>query len=486
MPEKFAKTLEQMKAGARIIVVGDVMLDEYIQGKTDRISPEAPEPVILEENREYVPGGAANVAANIHAMGGTPLLFGVTGEDNEGALLRDVLAEKGIDPVNLISVSGRPTIRKTRVISGHQQVLRLDRETRTPFDKKLTDRLLEMIMAVDADGIVVSDYAKGTITARLMSGLLGKGKRVLVDPKGNSFEKYRGSTLLTPNIMELAQVLGLETISISDLENWAGSFISNLELESLLVTMGSEGMILFTPDSPPYSVPTQARNVFDVTGAGDTVIAALATAFFSGSDLRTASRIANTAAGLVVEKRNTAVVELNEIKEYLYSTVYTQKIKTLPELKEIVSSIQKTGNKVVFTNGCFDLLHVGHIQYLHEASRVGDVLIVAINSDASIRRIKGESRPIVEESERSHIIAALESVDYVIIFDEDTPIPLLCELKPDILAKGGDYTINGVVGRHEVEAYGGQVKIIPIAHNASTTKIIEDIIKRTGQKTGST
>ncbi len=470
--------LKSLLAGiesASAAVVGDIILDEYIIGDSDRISPEAPEPIILEQARTYKPGGAANVAVNIASLGAEAHLFGVVGDDTDGNIVRETLAELGLGTNGLIAEKGRPTCRKTRMIARGNQVLRVDRETKHHVDHDIEQQITASIAALDADIVIVSDYAKGMISARLVTALAEAGKKVIVDPKSADFSKYRGAYLVTPNLPELSAAAGVGTLTAADVESPARYIMAASGIENMLVTCGPDGMILIEKDKPPQHVHAKTREVYDVTGAGDTVIATVAAAVSGGAELADACYVANIAAGIVVGKHQTAVTTPTEIMDYAFGPSSADKIVGLLALLGIVKELKNAGKKIVFTNGCFDLIHVGHITYLNEARGLGDILIVGLNTDRSVRALKGPTRPILPEQERSHILAALECIDYVVLFDEDTPFDLIGAVRPDVLAKGADYTTEEVVGHDIIESYGGKVVLLPLLENMSTTNIIRTI-----------
>lgn len=474
MKKLLARLLADIRS-ARVIVVGDVMLDEYIIGDSERISPEAPQPIIAERERRHVPGGAANVAVNVTALGAKVFLYGVVGDDLEGKLLCSELKKRGVDSSCLLVSKDRPTTRKTRLIARGSQVLRVDREITAPITPDDEELLIKAILAAPEEVIIVSDYAKGVITYGLVEKLTQNGKRVIVDPKSADFGKYASSFLVTPNLSELYRVSGSHDSSPDFIEKSCRSIMERFGLANILVTLGADGMVLVERDKPMSHIHTRAREVYDVTGAGDTVIATMASAVAAGAALIDACHAANIAAGIVVGKRQTATATPEEIMAYAYGQTVSEKIVDRETLIRRVEELKKTGTKIVFTNGCFDLLHIGHITYLNEARGLGDVLIVGLNTDRSIRALKGNSRPIIPEEERSHVLAALESVGYVALFDEDTPLELIREIRPDVLVKGADYSKDRVVGHEIVESYGGKVALIPLVDNASTSDIINRI-----------
>ena len=462
-------------ASSSVIIIGDVMLDEYIIGDSNRISPEAPEPIIEEHDRIYAVGGAANVAVNATALGAEVHLFGIIGNDQEGILFRQILRSTGVDDEGIITVSDRHTTRKTRLIARGNQVLRVDRETTECISPSIESKCIERIIALPCDVVVVSDYAKGVITPGLVRSLAETGKHLIVDPKSTDFRTYANAYLVTPNYTELCSAAGVKTIPYDDIEDTGRKLMKTSGITNLLVTLGSMGMILVEQNVPATHIHSRAREVYDVTGAGDTVIAAMSTAVAAGATLADAAYIANIAAGIVVGKHRTGAASPQEIMDYAFGPSASEKIADRETLMKRVAELKKEGRKLVFTNGCFDLLHIGHITYLNTAHDLGDVLIVGLNSDSSVHRLKGENRPIIPEEERSHVLAALECVDFVILFDEDTPLSLIRDIHPDVLVKGANYTREQVVGHDIVESYGGSVHLIPLINNMSTSAIIKQI-----------
>ncbi len=461
---------------ARVLVVGDVMLDRYWHGPTARISPEAPVPVVKVEQIEDRPGGAANVALNIAALNGRATLAGLVGTDEPAAVLAQRLAETRIDCL-FQAIAARPTITKLRVISRHQQLLRLDFEEQFAAEdaRQLIDKVLPVIAGFDV--LVLSDYAKGALADP--QALIAAAKQlaipVLVDPKGADFHKYRGATLLTPNLHEFEAVVG-SCDSEEVLVERGKNLIRECGLHALLITRGEHGMTLLQLDQPELHLPAQAREVFDVTGAGDTVISVLATALAAGSTMADAVMLANTAAGIVVGKLGTATVSAPELRRAVQRQQGGDRgVMTLETLRLAVADAREQGEQIVFTNGCFDILHAGHVGYLEQAKAQGDRLIVAINDDASVARLKGPTRPINTVDRRMAVLAGLEAVDWVVSFADDTPENLLRALQPDVLVKGGDYRKDQVVGWEIVEGYGGSVKVLMFYDDCSTTKIVEKI-----------
>ncbi len=463
---------------ARVLVVGDVMLDRYWHGATSRISPEAPVPVVKVGNAEDSPGGAGNVALNLAALGAAATLVGLVGHDEAGEELETRLRAAGV-LCDFEKVSDKPTITKLRIVSRHQQLIRLDFEEAFHIDSAEAINAKVAALLDSTDVVIVSDYNKGALAAvsALITLARKQGVPVLVDPKGEDFGKYRGATLLTPNLHEFEQVMGA-CESEEDLVAKGRLLIKVLELEALLVTRGEHGMSLIRADEAELHIPARARDVFDVTGAGDTVISALGAALAAGSGLPEAVALSNIAAGLAVTRVGTVAVSGPELRREVQSDVGSDRgVMTREQLALVVADARAHGEKVAFTNGCFDIIHAGHVGYLQDARKCGDRLIVAINDDESVRRLKGEGRPINPIERRMAVVSGLESVDWVVSFSEDTPENLLSEVKPDCLVKGGDYGIEGVVGAEIVQQYGGEVRVLSFLDNCSTSAIVEKIKK---------
>jgi len=462
------------------------MLDEYLYGAIDRISPEAPVEVVNWREQKSGLGGAANVANNLAQVGCHVFLAGVVGSDAPAEDLLKTAGNLGIDTAGVVADADRPTTQKTRVIAHGQQVIRIDREARSEISdgiaKVLLDRIRNCIPSLD--GVVLSDYAKGVLRADFCASVIQEAnrnhKRVLVDPKGDDFAKYRGAFLLTPNKAELGRATQLPVRNEDEVRRAIARLFSQTECEAILVTRSEEGMSLHTKDGSETHIQTEARDVFDITGAGDTVISTIARVFFAGQDLKTAARLANVAAGIKVGKFGAAAVSIDEIAAWIRQreNLGGRKLVELSQAKQLVSLARSQCRKIVFTNGCFDLLHAGHVQLLQKAKALGHVLIVAINDDASVRQIKGDGRPLISALDRARIVAALESVDYVMIFPDLTPVHLIEELKPDVLVKGGNYSLEEVIGRKEVEKYGGCVTLVPPIDTQSSSQIIKEIVAR--------
>lgn len=466
---------------ARVLVVGDVMLDRYWHGGTSRISPEAPVPVVRVEDADDRPGGAANVALNVASLGAHAALAGLVGQDENAQLLDKRLALSKVSTHFQYSAEV-PTITKLRVMSRNQQLLRLDFEQR--LDKvDTTDLLAQVEQALPAcDVVILSDYGKGTLNQveRLITQARAHGKRVLIDPKGQDFSKYRGASLITPNLTEFEAVVGACDTD-AELAQRGEALRAELELEALLVTRSEKGMTLIRAGQAPIHLPTRAQEVFDVTGAGDTVIGLMGLALAAGHAFPEAMMLANLGAGLVVAKPGTATLSIGE----LYTALHGDKLAEFgvierEPLTEAVRAAQLRGERVVMTNGCFDILHAGHVAYLEQAKRLGDRLIVAVNDDASIGRLKGPKRPINPLARRMQVLAGLGAVDWVVPFSNDTPQALIEAVLPDILVKGGDYRPEEIAGGEAVIAHGGEVKVLGFEDGVSTSAMITSILDREG------
>ena len=459
---------------AKLLVIGDVMLDRYWHGAALRISPEAPVPVVQVGNQEDRPGGAGNVALNIAALGSAATLIGVVGKDDNAQDLESRLTAAGVY-CEFLKSEDKPTITKLRVISQHQQLIRLDFEEK--FDEKDVADLQSLAKSLlpSAQVLVLSDYAKGALqdVAALIELARKQNIPIIVDPKGTDFKKYRGSTLITPNFSEFEAVVGT-CANEEELVKKGLKLMSDLELQAMLITRGEHGMTLLLPDSEELHLPARAREVFDVTGAGDTVISVLASALAAGDSLADATGIANLAAGLVVGKLGTAAISGPELRRAILAEQDSgMGVMTAEQLNIAVHDAKAHGEKIVFTNGCFDIIHAGHVGYLSEAKKLGDRLVVAINADDSVSRLKGAGRPINPVDRRMAVLDGLEAVDWVVNFEEDTPEALLKSLQPDILVKGGDYSLEQVVGGEYVLSYGGEVKALEFLDDCSTSAIVE-------------
>ncbi len=470
----------------KVLVFGDILCDVYLYGTVHRISQEAPVPIFECAERRPVLGGAANVAANLQAFGCEVYLLGVVGIDAAAQEIRTLLEKQGMAATWLVEDPLRPTTEKTRLVA-QQQMLRLDREVRQPLDAGIWDTVVEHACALlpDVDGVICSDYHKGVCVPEVLQPIFARardlGRPVAVDPKARDFANYRGATVLTPNRPEAERASGRVLNDEAEVEAAGRWLCEESQAEAVLITRGPEGMSLISPTpKKPLHIPPNAREVFDVTGAGDTVIATFTMAMLSGLDFADAAMLANTAAGVVVGKMGTAVVTPAELRAACALEVAPElrKVLTRDELVRAVRQHRQAGERIVFTNGCFDLLHVGHMRYLQQARALGDRLVLGLNDDASVRRLKGDKRPLITHTERASVLAALACVDYVTIFSEDTPLELIECVRPDVLVKGGDYTPETVVGRDEVEAYGGEVALVPFVEGVSTTDIIDSVLQR--------
>ena len=484
MQQKLLDTIKQFgNTKSHALVIGDVMLDRYLIGSVGRISPEAPVPIVLLNAQNERAGGAANVAANLALLGITTHLIGCVGDDLEAKSLAKLIAEIGIQNQCFTS-KNRPTIAKTRVVSGHQQMMRLDQESSAIFTAEENAALQANIhAALEASPkiVILSDYAKGLLSLDICQSIIATCKTknipVLVDPKGSNYSKYMGATALTPNKKETAEACSAN-INDVDLIAKAIALKDSIKLQFLAVTRGEEGITLIDNDqnNNTHHLPASAKQVFDVSGAGDTVIATLAAGLMHGLSPLEALTVANLAAGVVVGKVGTVPITKTELIEALQAeqgSVQAHKVCDLAQLLTKVATWKQQKQKIVFTNGCFDLLHAGHVTYLEAAKKRGDKLILGLNTDRSVSAIKGPTRPVVHENDRARVLAALESVDAVILFDEDTPLNLINAIKPNIIAKGSDYSASQVVGGLEVQSWGGEIALIDLVEGRSTSKLIQ-------------
>jgi D-beta-D-heptose 7-phosphate kinase/D-beta-D-heptose 1-phosphate adenosyltransferase len=473
-------------ARARCLVVGDLILDEYVSGEVCRISPEAPVPVVRARARRYAPGGAANVAAGIRALGAAAALVGVVGADAEGAALLRPLEEQGVDFAGF-AAGDRATTLKTRILGNEQQIARIDREWSEPIGAAAEAALLEQCarLAGGADAIVISDYDKGVCTARVCSELCAMaaraGKPVIVDPKRADWARYAGAAFITPNLGEFraaAAWCGESGEGGGQGSGAAEKLLARYCLGNILITRSHDGMTLVSA-AGAADFAADAREVFDVSGAGDTAVAALTAFLSAGMAPGTAARVANAAAGIAVAKAGTCTVTFDDLAVGM-GGAGSDKILQPAEAEAFAARCRRERRKVVFTNGCFDILHTGHISYLEAAKRMGDVLIVGLNADASVRRLKGDGRPVNAEQDRARMLCALAAVDRVVLFGEDTPYALIKRIVPDILVKGADYAPESIVGRDIVEANGGVVRVLPLVEGKSTSAVIRSISETAG------
>lgn len=479
--QKVFETVERGFHGRRVLVVGDLLLDRYLWGAVERISPEAPVPVVRVDHKTQAAGGAANVAANLSALGCVVSAAGVIGADEDGRQLLELLRNAGIETAAILSLLDRPTICKTRILGGQQQMLRLDVERAGEISHELKTLLLSKIEAQipGSSAIVLSDYGKGLLDDSFCQIMIRRGRElsipIFVDPKGRHYEKYAGCDVLCPNRMELAAATSADHGNLELLLQKGERLRSDLGIRHLVVTLSELGIKLLEP-SGIQRFPALAREVFDVSGAGDTVIATMAAAIATGLHLHDAVRLANLAAGIVIGKLGTVPISREELLADLASgseTSHAEKICGSEKLLKRVAHWRVAGQKIVFTNGCFDLLHVGHLALLEQAKREGDRLIVALNTDRSIRVLKGAGRPIIPEDARARIVAALPCVDAVVLFDEETPLNLIRALRPNVLVKGEDYEEAEVVGANDMKSWRGKVSLIPLVEGSSTTAILK-------------
>jgi D-beta-D-heptose 7-phosphate kinase/D-beta-D-heptose 1-phosphate adenosyltransferase len=468
----------------RVLVYGDIMLDRFVYGSVERISPEAPIPVLSVERTVDMPGGAANVARNIATLGAQAILIGVVGADSWSQDLRTQLSRDPSIELRLITDPSRPTTVKTRHVADRQQILRADVESRADLSPEIAAQALAAFRAClsEISVVILSDYAKGTLsdslTQQLIAAARAAGKPLLVDPKCRSFNKYRGATVLTPNRHELHLVCGTDCGSDEQVTEGARSILAQGICDSLVVTRGKDGMSVVAGDNEPVHLRTVAREVFDVSGAGDTAVAALSLGIATGAAVADAARLANVAAGIVVGKYGTATVTAGEIVatlEQFERGTGASKNFTFESVEQLVSRWRELGLKIAFTNGCFDLLHPGHVSLLEQARDSADRLVVGLNADVSVRRLKGPGRPVQSEVARATVLASLKTVDAVVIFAEDTPLNLIEALGPDVLVKGADYTVETVVGADFVLARGGRVILAQLVPSQSTTNTLKRV-----------
>ncbi|MEA3373889.1 MAG: D-glycero-beta-D-manno-heptose-7-phosphate kinase [Campylobacterota bacterium] len=471
--------MEELKASRpNILVVGDLMIDHYLWGSTDRISPEAPVQVVDIGKETTVLGGAGNVINNLIALGASVSVASVIGDDVNGREMTMMLTGIGVKTEGLVTQAGRKSSKKSRIIAAHQQILRYDKESKDPIEQTSVEKILT---AIEKDMflyemIIISDYGKGVITDELAQGVIRlaktKAKKVLVDPKGTDYSKYRGAHLLTPNKKEAIEATGITIDSDASLEAALVWLKETCELDRSMITLSEDGIAIL--DDEVKRFPTVAQEVFDVTGAGDTVIASIAFALSAGKSIEETAKFANHAAAVVVGKIGSATVTLDEIEMYeskLHQSTSDAHIKSFEVISQIVERARLNNKRIVFTNGCFDILHVGHVKYLQKAKSFGDILIVGLNSDESVSRLKGPTRPVNLAEDRAYLLAALEAVDYVVPFIEDTPHDLIRLIAPDTLVKGGDYEGKQVVGTE----FAKELKLVDFVDGKSTTRTIEKI-----------
>ena len=462
------------------LVIGDLMLDQYIFGDVDRLSPEAPVPIIKKNKHHNRIGGAGNVALNLIGLGIKPLLIGSIGNDENGKILSSLIKKHNLSIKGLIKENG-PTTTKIRVMAGHHQIVRIDEEQISFGPNEANIKKIIKYINSDLSCIVISDYNKGFLSASFLKKIIQQANRekipVLIDPKGKDASKYAGATLITPNKKEAMELTGLTNFD-NDLINTALKKINkNYKIKSIVMTQGKDGISHITPKKINTYPTSISKQVYDVSGAGDTVIATLASCIIANLDLSDSFKLANLAAGIVISKLGTVPISREELLDEMESNLNGQKNKifSLKELLLKISGLRAKGQTIGFTNGCFDILHSGHVTYLEKAKSQVDYLILGLNSDSSIKTIKGKNRPIVSEADRARVLCALESIDAVIIFNESTPIKLIKEIKPDVLIKGNDYTPKSVVGAKEIKKWEGKLYLVPLLEGKSSSKIINKI-----------
>lgn len=464
-----------------ILVVGDLMVDEYLWGDVERISPEAPVQVVTIKDEDFSLGGSGNVVSNVVALGAKVSAVGVIGTGTDGQLLLNKLNELGVDIAGIFQDSNRPTTRKTRIIASNQHVLRIDRETKESISEPAFEAIAKYLedKIPDVDVVLISDYGKGLITEALMARLIAaaqKHKKITIaDPKGLDFSKYSGVSLITPNKKEAALASGIEVVDETTLIEAGNKILQRVGIDKLLITCGKDGMVLFDRNKAPYKIRAETRQVYDVSGAGDTVLAVFGLSVASGISFEDGAVLANTSAGIVVGKVGTATVSRQELSSALKHDDISLKHKDLSELPVLIQDVKKKGKRLVMTNGCFDLLHAGHIMLFSASKKLGDVLIVAIDDDDSVRDLKGKGRPVISARERVRVISALDTVDYVVVFSSQELSKLIEIIRPDVLTKGSNYTSEEVFGRELVEQLGGRVVLIPVTEKISSTRIINNI-----------
>ena len=476
-------------ASPTVLVVGDLMLDLYVWGGVERVSPEAPVQVLNVSSDESRPGGAGNVAANLAALGARTRCFGIVGDDSNGQQLCQMLKEQGVDISGIVLDKARPTTIKTRMIAHGQQLLRVDRESNRSIDDTLRSEMFALFedSLPACDAVLVPDYGKGALPDELLGEILAACKKarkpVLVDPaRDRGFRAYAGCTVLKPNLAEASAAAGIKITDVKTLEEAAEIILRQSKAKNLVITQGGDGITIFKKGAEPVHVAGLSRPVYDVTGAGDTVLSLLGFVLAGRGNILEATEIANVAAGLVVGKIGASPVTKAEIGQELRGLhqIASHKLKNFDEIVQACSEHRRRKQKIVFTNGCFDLLHVGHIKLFQFAKSKGDVLIVGLNSDDSVGQLKGPDRPVLNQNERGYILAALEHVDYIVVFEETTPLNIIRAIRPDVLVKGADYTEDTVVGRGFVESYGGKVELAPLVEGVSSTGILSRIANGEG------
>jgi D-beta-D-heptose 7-phosphate kinase/D-beta-D-heptose 1-phosphate adenosyltransferase len=475
-PRELAALAEAARS-VTVAVVGDLMLDETWIGEVSRVAPEAPVPLLNLSAMSRRAGGAGNVAENLSTLGARVVALGAVGPGEEGEWLARRLTTLPGAGGTVVADPRRTTPVKRRMVSDGRQMLRVDQEIPAGLSPEAEGELQAAALRAveEADVLLLSDYAKGTLTPALTSALLAAARRkgipALVDPKGRDYGRYRGATIVTPNRKELEAVSGEAAHDLDAVAALGERLRAELSLEALLVKLSEDGMLLLETGHPPFRIRTRAREVFDVTGAGDTVLAALGVAIGAGLDRPSAAEVANRAAGCAVARVGTAPVHWADLLDGL-ATSPEEKLLDRPHLAAVCGTLRRAHRRVVFTNGCFDLLHPGHIRLLSEARKLGDLLVVGLNSDASVRKLKGPERPILSERDRAQVLGGLDAVDFVVLFDEETPERLIEAVRPDVLVKGSDYTEATVVGAPFVRSYGGTVALVPLLPGSSTTAMV--------------
>ncbi len=485
MSSELLRAIEELPA-SRVLVVGDLILDRYVGGDVARISPEAPIQVLRHERDHEAPGGMAAVARNLARLGAEVTVVGLVGEDDAGATLQAALAADGIETAGIVAEHARPTTVKTRFVAtsqhGQQQILRVDRETVAPPSTKARKALLAAFREAlkTCDMAVFSDYAKGVLATGVCEAMIESARAadvpVLIDPKGTDYERYNGATAITPNRAEAGAATGRVIRSAGDAAAAARELIESYDLDTVFVTLDRDGILVQRRGEEAQAIRTDPREVFDVTGAGDNVLATLAFSLAGGMSAFHAAVLANVAGGIAVEQFGVVTVGWDQIATRLATgSGGDAKLLDPASLERLLSGARRAGRKIVFTNGCFDVIHVGHVDLLRRSRDLGDLLVVGLNSDASVRRLKGESRPINALRARAAVLGGLASVDYVVSFEEDTPAQIIERVKPDVLVKGEDWKDKGVVGREFVESYGGRVELVKLLDGYSTTKTLEKL-----------
>jgi D-beta-D-heptose 7-phosphate kinase/D-beta-D-heptose 1-phosphate adenosyltransferase len=473
-------------SSATVLCVGDVMLDHFVYGQVERISPESPVPVLRQQHQFSMLGGAGNVMRNITALGGQVIFISVIGEDEAGRTLQSQLDPLTNVQAKLFTEPHRQTIQKTRFIAQGQQLLRVDEETVLACTDETEQKIVKVVedYLPCCQAVVLSDYHKGLFTKNLSQTLIKHIRKlnanlpIIVDPKGRHYNRYKGATIITPNIKELSEVAGYPLRSQAEIVTESQKIQQSLAIESILVTQGSQGMTLVEKDNEAEFFPAQTREVYDVSGAGDTVVATLVLGLASGYSLKESCYLANEAAGIVVGKVGTATTTIDELENSLsqhHGVSHSQKIVDIHQAQDLLKRWRFQGLKIGFTNGCFDLLHLGHLHILHQSAQACDKLVIGLNTDNSVRRLKGQERPIQNQETRANVLASLTMVDAVILFDEETPFELIKVLHPDVLIKGADYTVDRVVGADLVQARGGQVLLVDLREGHSTTSTVTKI-----------